>query len=98
MRAYGAVGETACADAGEAVGPQQRSPRLGQVPAIDGIAPAPFQHGHRDQNSQNPVGQSATSGRGARGFRRERHDSAHIGAAPGGSGTANAFSRNEISV
>jgi hypothetical protein len=28
----------------------------------------------------------------------ERHDSAHIGAASGGNGTANAFSRNEISV
>ena len=35
---------------------------------------------------------------GARGFRRQRHDSAHIGVPSGGSGTANAFSRNETSV
>ena len=29
---------------------------------------------------------------------RHRHDPSHIGEASGGSGTANAFSRNEISV
>ena len=42
--------------------------------------------------------QSAAPGRGAGGFGRQRHDCAHIGVASGGSGTANAFSRNETSV
>ena len=54
--------------------------------------------GPRADHQHPPPGQAAASGRGAGGFRRERHDSAHIGGASGGSGTANAFSRNEISV
>ena len=45
-----------------------------------------------------PPGQPAASGRGARGFGRERHEPSHIGVVPGGSGTVNAFSRYEISV
>jgi hypothetical protein len=45
-----------------------------------------------------PPGQPAAPGRGAGGFGRQGHDSAHIGVVPGGSGTVNAFSRNEISV
>jgi hypothetical protein len=32
------------------------------------------------------------------GFGRQGHDPAHIGVVPGGSGTVNAFSTNEISV
>ena len=40
----------------------------------------------------------AAPGRGAHGFGRQCHDSVHIGVASGGSGTANAFSRNETSV
>jgi hypothetical protein len=34
----------------------------------------------------------------AGGFGRQGHDPAHVGVVPGGSGTVNAFSRNEISV
>ena len=44
--------------------------------------------------TRRPVSPAA-SGRGARGFGWRRHDPARIGAASGGSGTANAFSRNE---
>ena len=35
---------------------------------------------------------------GSGGFGGQCHDPSHIGEASGGSGTANAFSRNEISV
>jgi hypothetical protein len=52
----------------------------------------------RADHQYPPARQPAASGRGARGLGRQRHDPAHIGAASGGSGTANAFSRNEISV
>ena len=52
----------------------------------------------RADHQHPPPGQPTASGRSAGGFGRQRHDPAHIGAAPGGSGTANAFSRNEISV
>ena len=48
-----------------------------------------------------PARQPAASRRGARGLVRQGHDPScpsHIGAAPGGSGTSNEFSRNEISV
>jgi hypothetical protein len=54
-----------------------------------------------DQTSSGmvePGTKAAAPGRGARGFRRQRHGPAHTGAVPGGSGTANAFSRNEIIV
>jgi hypothetical protein len=57
----------------------------------NGRVPAP---GHQ----QPPPRQPAAPGRGAGGFGGQRHDPSHIGAAPGGSGTANAFSTNEISV
>ena len=52
----------------------------------------------RADHQHPPPGQPAAAGRGAGGFRWQRHGGSHIGAAPGGSGTANAFSRNEISV
>ena len=52
----------------------------------------------RADHQHPPGGQSAASGRGGGGFGGQRHDRARIGAASGGSGTANAFSRNEISV
>jgi len=52
----------------------------------------------RTDHQHPPPAEPAAPWRGACGFRRQRHDWAHIGAAPGGNGTANAFSRNEISV
>ena len=52
----------------------------------------------RADHQHPPPGQPAASGRGARGFGRERHEPSHIGVVPGGSGTVNAFSRYEISV
>ena len=46
--------------------------------------------------SHPSLGQSAVSGRGARGLSQQRHDS--VSAASGGSGAADAFSSTEINV
>jgi hypothetical protein len=47
---------------------------------------------------RRPAALSETASRLLRALGRQRHDLSHIGVAPGGSGTANAFSRYEISV
>ena len=52
----------------------------------------------RADHQHPPPSQSAAPGGSAGSLRRQRHDPAHIGEASGGSGTANAFSRNDISV
>ena len=57
----------------------------------DGRVPAPT------TSTRRPVSPAAP-GCGAGGFGRQGHDPAHVGVVPGGSGTVNAFSRNEISV
>ena len=48
--------------------------------------------------AKKPPGPTASSTLTGQACRMTCHDPSHIGAAPGGSGTANAFSTNEISV
>ena len=57
----------------------------------DGRVPAPTTSTRRPVSRPRPGAVPAASA-------GQRHEPSHIGAAPGGSGTANAFSRNEISV